>query len=79
MSLSYDFHASTQSDNGNVFQIVNNRRAAPPFLHNPNCEVAPPFALFKGWAGRDLNREVSPSQHYIQSASACTVAYRHHR
>ncbi len=25
MSLSYDFHASTQADNGNVFQIVNNR------------------------------------------------------
>ena len=25
MSLSYDFHSSTHADNGNVFQIVNNR------------------------------------------------------
>jgi RHS repeat-associated protein len=25
LSLSYDFHASTHADNGNVFQIVNNR------------------------------------------------------
>jgi RHS repeat-associated protein len=51
ISLSYDFHASTHADNGNVFQIVNNRNSnrTQNFTYDALNRIATAYTQGTNW------------------------------
>lgn len=51
MSLSYDFHSSTHANNGNVFQIVNNRdnNRTQNFIYDPLNRIQQAYTSGPSW------------------------------